>query len=35
LDSYHDTSPDEVQVRRMRAEWLKEQGKGGNADKDK
>ena len=35
LDSYHDGSPDEVQVRRMRAEWLKEQGgKAGNVDKD-
>ena len=35
LDSYHDASAEEVQVRRMRAEWLKEQGgKAGNADKD-
>ena len=28
LDSYHDTSPEEVQVRRLRAEWLKGQGGG-------
>ena len=26
LDSYHDASADEVQVRRLRADWLKAQG---------
>jgi hypothetical protein len=26
LDSYHDASPDEVQVRRLRADWLKANG---------
>lgn len=26
LDTYHDASPDEVQVRRLRADWLKAQG---------
>jgi len=26
LDSYHDASSDEVQVRRLRADWLKAQG---------
>jgi hypothetical protein len=33
LDSYHDASADEVQVRRLRADWLKAQGgKAGNDD---
>lgn len=32
LDTYHDASPEEVQVRRLRADWLKGQdgGKAGN-----
>lgn len=38
LDSYRDTSSEEVQVRRLRADWLKSQGeapgkKGGAEDK--
>jgi hypothetical protein len=31
LDSYHDASPDEVQVRRLKADWLKSQGGGAGA----
>lgn len=39
LDSYHDGSADEVQVRRLRADWLKAQGgrigpEGGNDGND-
>ena len=33
LDSYRDDSPEEVQVRRLRADWLKGQG-GGKAGGD-
>jgi hypothetical protein len=32
LDAWHDSSPEEVQVRRLRADWQKQQQGGGGGD---